>query len=165
MSDLVHDVDAVLEVSIQCAVEVDRVFGLLFVQEKAGIIEVLCPMRPQLVKYCGPRILLLSELGQLQPRRPEKRHLVQRLDEYLFRFFFAILLLEYHTQQIQVDRIELLSVSHLLELRLDILHLLILACDSRAAALGRRCDLISALEALLFTLLLANQVGCIMFEK
>ena len=43
---------------------------------EAGVIEVLCPMRPQLVKYCGPRVLLLSELGQLQPRRPEKRHLV-----------------------------------------------------------------------------------------
>jgi hypothetical protein len=122
-------------------------------------------MRPQLVENRGPCVLLLGELGQLQPRRPEKWHLIQRLDKDFFRFFFAVLLLEYHSQQIQVDCIELLSVSHLLELRLNILHLLVLACGGRAAALGRRCDLISALEALFFTLLLANQVGCMMFQK
>ena len=100
MSNLVHDVDAVLEVSVQRAIEVDRVFGLLLVQEEAGVIEVLCPMRPQLVENCGPRVLLLGELGQLQPGRPEKWHLIQRLDKDLFRFFFAVLLLENHSQQI-----------------------------------------------------------------
>ena len=100
MSNLVHDVDAVLEVSIHCAIEVDRVFGLLLVQEEAGVIEVLCPMRPQLVEDSGPRVLLLRELGQLQPRRPEKWHLIQRLDEDLLCFFFTVLLLEYHAQQI-----------------------------------------------------------------
>ena len=44
MSDLVHDVDALLEVPVQDTIEVNWVFGLLLVQEEASIVEILGPM-------------------------------------------------------------------------------------------------------------------------
>jgi hypothetical protein len=67
MGNLIHDVNILLEMSVKPAIQLNAIFGLLLIQEKASIIKVFCPMISQLVKNLHSRFLLAAKLRKLKP--------------------------------------------------------------------------------------------------
>ena len=98
MCDLIHDINILLKMTIKPTVQLNAIFRLLLIKEKACVVKIFRPMVSQLVKNLHPGIFLAAELCQLKPSRPEKWHLVQCFDEYLPRLILVVFLFQNYTK-------------------------------------------------------------------